>query len=75
MEAWERQRVIAGGRDHSLALKSDESLVSWGRDNYNQVSGTPAGADFVQVAGAGGYHSLALKDDGSIVAWGMMVRT
>ena len=30
MEAWERQRVIAGGYQHSLALKSDGSIVVWG---------------------------------------------
>jgi hypothetical protein len=33
------------------------------------VSDTPAGTDFVQVAG-GAYFSLALRDDGSIVSWG-----
>ena len=69
MEIWERQRVIAGGEAHSLALKIDGSIVAWGWDDSKQVGDTPAGADFVQVAG--GYrHSLALKLDGSIVAWG-----
>ncbi|MBK5191569.1 MAG: hypothetical protein JJE19_08800, partial [Methanosarcinales archaeon] len=40
MEVWERHRVIAGGQHHSLALKSDGSIVSWGDDGQNQVSGT-----------------------------------
>ena len=67
MEAWERQRVIAAGGNHSLALKDDSSIVSWGRDDYNQVSGTPTTSDFAQVAG-GSDNSLALKSDGSLVA-------
>ena len=52
--------AVAGGGDHSLALKTDGSVVSWGYDNYGQVSGTPTGNDFTAVAG-GGYHSLALR--------------
>jgi hypothetical protein len=43
--------------------------VAWGWDRYGQVSGVPAGNDFVAVA-AGGVHSLALRSDGTIAAWG-----
>ena len=32
--------AIAGGGYHSLALKSDGSLISWGDDYYNQVTNT-----------------------------------
>jgi len=60
---------VAAGGYHSLALKTDGSLVAWGRNRYGQVSGTPTGTDFVAVAG-GGNHSLALKTDGSLVSWG-----
>ena len=60
MQPWERPRVIAGGGYHSLALKADGSIISWGWDDYGQISDTPAGNDFVQVA-AGFHHSLALK--------------
>jgi alpha-tubulin suppressor-like RCC1 family protein len=60
---------IACGVWHSVALKSDGSLVSWGRDTYGQVSGTPSGNDFVSVCG-GDSHSLALKSDGSLISWG-----
>jgi len=60
---------VACGDEHSLALKLDGSIASWGYDGAGQVSNTPTGNDFVQVAG-GGYHSLALKSDGSIVSWG-----
>ena len=53
---------------HSLALKSDGSLVGWGDNGYGQTN-VPAGNDFVAIA-AGDYHSLALKSDGSLVGWG-----
>ena len=36
------------------------SIVSWGIDVYNQVSNTPTGTGFTQVAGRGS-HSLALR--------------
>ncbi len=54
---------------HSVALKTDGSLVSWGNDLFRQVSDTPTGKDFVSVS-ATGYHSVALKTDGSLVSWG-----
>ncbi|MBN2313347.1 MAG: hypothetical protein JXM79_05415, partial [Sedimentisphaerales bacterium] len=65
--------AIAAGDGHSLALKSDGSLVGWGRSCIEP----PDGNDFVAIA-AGGVakrkmllesHCLALKSNGSIVAW------
>ena len=52
--------AIAGGYFHSLALKSDGSLISWGHDNYDQVTDTPLDTNFTAIAG-GRYHSLALS--------------
>jgi len=60
---------VAGGAHHSLALRADGSIVSWGEDSFGQVSNTPSGTRFTQVA-AGGFHSLALRIDGSVVSWG-----
>ena len=60
--------AIAGGGEHSLARKSDGSLVGWGRNDSSQID-VPPGYDFVAIA-AGANHSLALKSDGSIVGWG-----
>src|SRR4030042_1164476 len=61
--------AIAAGEWHSLALKSDGSIVGWGSNYYGQAS-PPDGNDFVAIA-AGWQHSLALKSDGSIVGWGL----
>jgi len=62
--------AIAAGRYHSMALKSDGSVVAWGRDTDGQ-STVPADAQSGVVAiAAGDYHSLALKSNGEIVGWG-----
>lgn len=36
------------------------SIVAWGDDGGGQVSNTPSGNDFVDIAG-GEYHNLALE--------------
>lgn len=71
---------------HTLALKNDNSVWSWGNNSNGQIGDnttTPRPAP-VQVVGAGGsgtltniisvaagyWHSLALKNDGTVWAWG-----
>ncbi|NHM26454.1 PKD domain-containing protein [Desulfofundulus sp. TPOSR] len=72
--------AVAAGDFHSLALKFDGTVWTWGRNWYGelgdgtrekrlypvQVQGL---ADVVAVA-AGDEHSLALKSDGTVWAWG-----
>ncbi|WP_278739326.1 immunoglobulin-like domain-containing protein [Paenibacillus macerans] len=60
---------VSGGLGHSLALKSNGTVVAWGYNNFGQLN-VPAALDGVTSIAAGYYHSLALKSDGSIVAWG-----
>jgi hypothetical protein len=61
--------AIAAGNYHDLALKSDGTVVAWGRNDDGQTN-VPAGLSRVVAIAAGWYHSLALKSDGTIVAWG-----
>ena len=69
---------VSPGAAHSLAVRSNGTVVAWGRGMTNDPN---AGADYGQaivppglsnVAGVfGGYlHSLALRSNGTVVAWG-----
>ncbi len=69
-------RQVAAGKEHSLALRADGMLQSWGAFRGTSqlpgavVSDTPSfGFAFVKVA-AGGTHSLALRITGAVEAWG-----
>ena len=60
--------AIAAGNGHSLALRSDGTVVGWGE---NRAGATPPSrlSGVVAIA-AGNNHSLALKSDGTVVGWG-----
>jgi alpha-tubulin suppressor-like RCC1 family protein len=74
---------IVTGQYHSLALKADGTIWSWGGasivnagqlgvgDTLSRSSPVQIGtlATWVKIA-AGRYHSLALKTDGSLWVWG-----
>lgn len=61
--------AIAAGYSHSLALKSDGTVVAWGNNDYGQTNTPPDLFSVVAIAG-GWYHSLALKSDGTVASWG-----
>ena len=61
--------AVAGGGEHSLALKSDGTVVAWGYNGLGQTN-VPDGLTNVVAVAGGGYHSLALKSDGTLAAWG-----
>lgn len=72
--------AISGGGLHSLSLKNDGTVWSWGRnlegqlgDSTNTNSNVPiqlSSFTGITAVAAGGYHSLALKNDSTVWAWG-----
>jgi RHS repeat-associated protein len=73
--------ALAAGGNHSLALKSDGTVWSWGRNSVGQLgNGTTTNSSTrvavtaltgVTAVAAGSYHSLALKSDGTVRTWGL----
>jgi len=61
--------AVAAGELYSLALKSDGTVVAWGRNMLGPCD-VPAGLTGVTEIGAGGHHCLALRDDGTVIVWG-----
>jgi alpha-tubulin suppressor-like RCC1 family protein len=61
--------AIAGGAEHSLALRSDGTVVGWGYNAYGQTTPPAELTNAIGIAG-GVYYSLALKSDGTVIGWG-----
>jgi hypothetical protein len=57
---------------HSLAIRSDGTIATWGGNTYLQgnVPPLPAGLSYVEAA-ASPYHVVARRSDGSAIAWGL----
>lgn len=76
--------AISSGSYHTLALKSDGTVWTWGynlsnkeiKDSINPNAGTNRvpvmvpGLSGITAIAAGAFHSLALKNDGTVWAWG-----
>ena len=62
-------QAIGAGATHSVAVKSDGSLVAWGDNRYAQTD-CPSGNDYVKVV-CTAYANLAIKQDASLVGWGI----
>ncbi len=74
-------KLISAGWDHNIALKTDGTLWSWGRNDSGQLGDntithrsspvpiTGGGTNWKLISG-GGYHSAAIKTDGTLWSWG-----
>lgn len=75
--------AISAGSDHTLALKSDGTVWTWGRNGKGQLGNGSAISESpnpiplpvpnlsgITAIAAGAYHSLAVKNNGTVWAWG-----
>jgi alpha-tubulin suppressor-like RCC1 family protein len=75
-------KQVAGGQNHTTAIKTDGTLWLWGRNSYGQLgdntrtnTSSPiqtiaGGTNWKQVA-CGQAHTTAIKTDGTLWAWGI----
>jgi hypothetical protein len=61
--------AVAGGGQHSLALKLDSTVAAWGWHVFGETN-VPAGLTNVVAIAANYGYSLALKSDSTVVGWG-----
>lgn len=72
--------AIAAGEYHSLAVKNDGTVWTWGWNTAGQLGDgstdnssipvTVSGLSNVKEVAAGSFHSLALQADGTVWSWG-----
>jgi alpha-tubulin suppressor-like RCC1 family protein len=60
---------VAGGYLHSVALRADGTVTTWGDNTYGQTN-LPPGLTNVVAITAGDFNTLALRADGRVLAWG-----
>ena len=74
--------MVATGYYHTVALKSNGTVWTWGHNQYGQLGGETAtyyhttpmqvqNLNNITAISAGYGHTLTLKNDGTVWAWGM----
>lgn len=61
--------AVKASDEANLVLKSDGTVVRWGRNDAGQNT-IPSGLSGVTAIADGGNHCLALKSNGTVVGWG-----
>jgi alpha-tubulin suppressor-like RCC1 family protein len=61
--------AIDAGTSHSLALKSDGTVIAWGSNDHGE-SFVPTGLFGVKAISGGDAFSIALTANGSVAGWG-----
>ncbi|WP_164013759.1 RCC1 domain-containing protein [Pyxidicoccus trucidator] len=64
---------VSAGGDHTLAVRNDGTVWTWGSNSANPRSASPvqvSGLTGVRAVATDRLHSLALRDDGTVWAWG-----
>ena len=61
--------AVAGGEEHSLAVRSNGTVVAWGFNASGQTN-VPPGLTGVRAVGGGSAYSMALTTNNAIVVWG-----
>ena len=61
--------AIACGDTHSIALRNDGTIKTWGNNEKNQRDDSPTDAGYISIA-CGYRHSVALRNNGTIKTWG-----
>ncbi|MFE5910735.1 RCC1 domain-containing protein [Streptomyces wedmorensis] len=80
VQSLNRVKDVSGGCEHSVALREDGTVWTWGRNHLGQLGigtrsdrNTPQkvpGLEDVVAVSAGCAHSLALTAEGTVKAWG-----
>lgn len=73
-------KSVVAGFDHTMAIKTDNTLWAWGSNHYGKIgvgnfsgnflSPVQIGTDSNWKTIATGYHTLAIKNNGTLWAWG-----
>lgn len=80
VQGLDQVRAVSVGQEHSVAVRDDGSVWTWGLNDVNQLGNSsltqtavpvmvPGISGIIDVA-AGDYHTIALANDGTVWGWG-----